>query len=71
MSIDLHLIRYATALAEHGSFTRAADESVEILERLSPIPARLFARAGHPLTMRPVTLRDALAFPLIQVSRLP
>ena len=47
------------------------DESVEVFERLAPIPACLFARAGHPMTTRPVGLRDLLAYPLIQVSRLP
>jgi len=47
------------------------DESIDIFERLEPIKAHLFARAGHPLAAANALLRDVLRFPLIQVSRLP
>ena len=50
------------------------DESIDIFESLAPIKAYLFVRAGHPLTASlasPVSLRHALSYPLIQVSRLP
>lgn len=53
------------------------DESIDIFESLAPIKAYLFVRAGHPLTTStaslasPVSLRHALSYPLIQISRLP
>ena len=50
------------------------DESIDIFESLAPIKAYLFVRAGHPLTASlasPVSLRHALSYPLIQISRLP
>ena len=47
------------------------DEAIDIFERCEPIQGYLFVRAGHPLTAASASLRDALDYPLIQVSRLP
>jgi DNA-binding transcriptional LysR family regulator len=47
------------------------DESIDIFEPCEPIKGYLFVRAGHPLAASNVSLRDALDYPLIQISRLP
>ncbi len=52
MSIDLRLIRFATALAEHGSFTRAADALDIAQPTLSRGIADLEASVGLPLFTR-------------------
>ena len=52
MSIDLRLIRYATALAEHGSFTRAADALGIAQPTLSRGIRDLEADVGLPLFNR-------------------
>ena len=52
MSIDLRLIRYAAALAEHGSFTRAADALGVAQPTLSRSIRDLEASVGLPLFAR-------------------
>jgi DNA-binding transcriptional LysR family regulator len=52
MSIDLRLIRYAAALAEHGSFTRAADALGIAQPTLSRGIRDLEADVGLPLFTR-------------------
>lgn len=52
MSIDLRLLRYATALAEHGSFTRAAEALGIAQPTLSRGIADLEAEVGQPLFTR-------------------
>lgn len=52
MSIDLRLIRYAAALAEHGSFTRAADALGVAQPTLSRAIRDLEADVGLPLFSR-------------------
>ncbi len=52
MSIDLRLIRYAAALAEHGSFTRAADALGIAQPTLSRGIRDLEANVGLPLFTR-------------------
>ena len=52
MSIDLRLIRYATALAEHGTFTRAADALGIAQPTLSRGIRDLEADIGLPLFNR-------------------
>ncbi len=47
------------------------DESIEVIERLSPLRLYFFVRAGHPLAGAKPSLREALGYPLVQVSRLP
>jgi DNA-binding transcriptional LysR family regulator len=47
------------------------DESIDIFEQCEPAKGYLFVRAGHPLTVPGASLRHALDYPLIQVSRLP
>lgn len=52
MSIDLRLIRYAAALAEHGSFTRAADALGIAQPTLSRGIKDLESQVGLPLFTR-------------------
>jgi DNA-binding transcriptional LysR family regulator len=52
VSIDLRLIRYAAALAEHGSFTRAADALGVAQPTLSRGISDLEANVGLPLFAR-------------------
>jgi len=52
VSIDLRLIRYAAALAEHGSFTRAADALGVAQPTLSRGISDLEASVGLPLFTR-------------------
>jgi DNA-binding transcriptional LysR family regulator len=52
VSIDLRLIRYATALAEHGSFTRAAEALGVAQPTLSRSISDLEADIGLPLFTR-------------------
>ena len=49
-----------------------ADEQLELVSRLAPLPGHLIVRKGHPLEGKPgVSMADALQYPFAQVIMLP
>jgi DNA-binding transcriptional LysR family regulator len=63
-------LRTLDVLVGEGSILEG-EESIEIFEQLAPVQGYVVVRAGHPLTKAAASLRDVLAYPVVQVSRLP
>lgn len=63
--------RTADLIVLEASFTEA-DDTIEIIDRLSPLAGYVVARAGHPIaSIANVSMADVLEYPFVQITRLP
>ncbi len=54
------------------SSVMAADEAIDIIDTLEPVPGHVIVRASHPLArLKDVEIADILAYPYAQVVMLP